>query len=42
MQAYSTRHAPIPAERFQAARTSLGLGDFVRAEPVPFGVSGSR
>jgi aminoglycoside phosphotransferase (APT) family kinase protein len=42
MQEYSKRLGQISPEQFQAALTRLHLGDYVRAEPVPFGLFGQN
>jgi aminoglycoside phosphotransferase (APT) family kinase protein len=42
MQEYSKRLGRISPEQFQAALTRLDLGEFVRAEPVPFGLFGQN
>lgn len=42
MTEYSKRLGHITSEQFQAALTRLGLGDFVKAEPVPFGLFGQN
>ncbi len=42
MQEYSKRLGKISPEQFQAALHRLDLGDFVRAEPVSFGLFGQN
>ena len=42
MQEYSKRLGQISPEQFQAALTRFDLGDFVKAEPVPFGLFGQN
>ncbi len=42
MQEYSKRLGLISPEQFQAALTRLHLGDFVRAELIPFGLFGQN
>lgn len=42
MQEYSKRLGPISPQQFQAALSRLRLGDFVTAEPVPFGLFGQN
>lgn len=42
MQKYSKRLGDISPEQFQAALTRLGLGEFVKAEPVSFGLFGQN
>lgn len=42
MQEYSKRLGQISPEQFQAALTRLHLGDFVKAEPIPFGLFGQN
>lgn len=40
--AYSRRLGKITPEQFQAALECFGLGDFVSAEPIPFGLFGQN
>ena len=42
MQEYSKRLGQISAEQFQAALAQFDLGDFVKAEPIPFGLFGQN
>src|SRR5215208_8330302 len=42
MREYSKRLGRISPEQFQAALTRLGLGEYVKAEPVPFGLFGQN
>ena len=42
MPEYSNRLGHISTEQFQAALTRLHLGEFVEAEPVPFGLFGQN
>ena len=42
MQEYSKRLGQISAQQFQAALHRLQLGDYVKAEPVPFGLFGQN
>lgn len=39
---YSTRLGSITPEQFQKALQRLGLGDFVNAEPIPYGLFGQN
>ena len=42
MLEYSKRLGQISTEQFQAALSRLNLGDFVKAEPIPFGLFGQN
>lgn len=42
MQEYSKRLGQISEDQFQAALARFDLGDFVKAEPVPFGLFGQN
>jgi hygromycin-B 7''-O-kinase len=42
MKEYSKRLGRISPEQFQAALEKLDLGNFIRAEPVPFGLFGQN
>ena len=42
MKEYSKRLGEISPEQFQAAFERVDLGDFMRAEPVPFGLFGQN
>ena len=42
MQPYSERLGAIAPEQFQRALARFGLGDFVRAEAIPFGLFGQN
>lgn len=39
---YSKRLGPITPKQFQAALDHFGLGQFIRAEPIPFGLFGQN